>query len=182
MVSNRIFSQHFTGIDHETLIKGGQGILDQQGEVEQLFSAGTGLASLKSILDELEKEGDILFRPRGSSQAITAAISIYKELQAKIKQVTLSSRDWQEHQRVLDEAVKKLDETNQLRGKLNKEKRQLERLKQSLPHLGQRKSLIAKLTELGEVVVLPADFGERERTLNSWREIPEIPMKPQIPA
>jgi len=154
------------GINHETLVRGGQGILDQQGEVGQaLFAAGTGLASLKSIVDELEGEGDSLFRPRGSSQAITATLAQYKELQAQIKQVTLSSREWQEHQRALDDAETKLEGANELRSRLNREKRQLERLKQALPNIGQRRSLQGKLKELGEVVELPADFGERRRDL-----------------
>ena len=154
------------GIDHETLVKGGQGILDQRGEVGQaLFAAGTGLASLKSIVDELEGEGDSLFRPRGSSQTISVAMNQYKELQNQIKHVTLSSREWQDHQRALDDAVKKLGDTNELRGRLNREKRQLERLKQALPYLGQRRAFIERLAELGGVVELPSDFGERRRNL-----------------
>lgn len=154
------------GINHETLVKGGQGILDQQGEVGQaLFAAGTGLASLKTIVDELEAEGDNLFRPRGSSQAITVLVTQYKELQSQLKQVTLSSREWQDHQRSLDDAVKKLGSVNELRSKLTREKRQLERLKQALSYLGQRRNILDKLAELGDVVVLPADFGDRRRDL-----------------
>jgi uncharacterized protein YhaN len=160
------------GINHETLVKGGQGILDQQGEVGQaLFAAGTGLASLKSIVDELEAEGDNLFRPRGSSQAIPVVLAHYKDLQVQIKQVTLSSREWQDHQRALDDALKKLEDANVLRSKLNREKRQVERLKQALPNIGQRRSLQEKLEELGEVVELPADFGERRRGLEQQRII-----------
>ncbi|QVW35327.1 AAA family ATPase [Geobacter sulfurreducens] len=154
------------GIDHETLVRGGQGILEQQGEVGQaLFAAGTGLASLKSIVDELDREGDSLFKPRGSTQTITMALAEYKDLQAKLKSATLSSREWQEHQRALDEAEKKLENANESRGKLNKEKRRLERLKQALPYLGQRGNLLEKLAELGEVVELPSDFGERRKAL-----------------
>jgi len=154
------------GIDHETLVRGGQGILDQQGEVGQaLFAAGTGLASLKSIVDELEGEGDSLFKPRGSIQAISVALAEYKDLQGKIKQVTLSSREWQDHQRALDEAEKKLKIANELRVQLNREKRQLERLKQALPNLGQRRILQEKLADLGEVIKLPSDFGESRKAL-----------------
>ncbi len=154
------------GINHETLVRGGQGILDQQGEVGQaLFAAGTGLASLKSIVDELEGEGDNLFRPRGSSQAITVTLAQYKDLQTQIKHVMLSSREWQEHKKALDDAETKLKDANELRARLNREKRHLERLKQALPYIGQYRNLLEKLTELGEVVELPADFGERRRTL-----------------
>jgi len=154
------------GINHETLVKGGKSILDQQGEVGQaLFAAGTGLASLKGIVDALETDGTDLFRPRGSSQEITVELARYKELQAEIKLISLSSRDWQEHQRALDEAGRKLDGANSLRLQLNREKHQWERLKQALPYLGQRRSLLEKRAELGEVVELPADFGERRRQL-----------------
>ena len=154
------------GIDHETLIKGGQGILDQQGEVgEALFAAGTGLASLKSIMNELEGEGDSLFRPRGSSQAITLALGRYKELQSQIKQLSLSSHEWREHRHALDEAVKKLRDVQELSGKLNSEKRRLERLKQALPYLAQRGGLLEKLAGLGVIIELPEDFGERRRGL-----------------
>lgn len=154
------------GIDHETLVRGGQGILDQHGEVGQaLFAAGTGLASLKGIVDQLELEGENLFKPRGSSQAITLALAQYKELQAKIREATLSSREWQEHQRALDDAEAGLSAANIRRARLNKEKRQLERLRQALPHLGQRTGLLEKLTELGKVVELPPDFGTRRSGL-----------------
>jgi uncharacterized protein YhaN len=154
------------GIDHESLVKGGQGILDQQGDVGQaMFSAGAGLASLKSVLDALEEEGDNLFRPRGSTKAINEAIAQHKELQIQIKQATLSSREWQDHQARLEDAERQKAETAALLGKLNGEKHQLERLKQALPYLGQRKRLIVKLAELGFVVELPLDFGERRKSI-----------------
>lgn len=159
------------GIDHDALVRGGQGILDQQGEVGQaLFAAGTGLASLKSIVDELDGEGDKLFRPRGSSQAISVALTEYRDLQTQIKQLTLLSREWQGHQRTLDEAKKKLENANELRGILNREKRQLERLKQALPYLGQRRTLQGKLAELGDVVELPFDFSDQRRKLTQQIE------------
>ena len=154
------------GIDHEALVKGGKGILDQQGAVGQaLFSAGAGLASLTSILDELEGEGDNLFRPRGSSKAINESLAHYKELQIQINRITLSSREWQDHQGALEEAERKLTAANNLRGRLNREKRQLERLKQALPYLGQRSNMSKKLAELGAFTELRSDFGERRRSL-----------------
>jgi uncharacterized protein YhaN len=154
------------GIDHETLVRGGQGILDQRGEVGQaLFAAGTGLASLRSIVDELEREGDELFKPRGSNQAISVALARHRELQTGIKEAALSSREWQDHQRALDETRRRLEDANGLRARLYREKRQLERLKQALPYLGQHRGLLEKLAELGRVVELPPDFGERRRNL-----------------
>lgn len=154
------------GIDHESLVKGGQGILDQQGEIGQaLFSAGAGLASMKVVLDAFEEEGDSLFKPRGSSKAINEALTRYKDLQTQMKQVTLSSREWQDHQHALDAAEKKKADAIDLSVKLNHEKYRLERLKQALPHLGQRRKLMEDLTALGAVIELPSDFTERRKKI-----------------
>jgi len=154
------------GIDHETLVRGGQGILDQQGEVGQaLFSAGTGLASLKSVLERLELDGEGLFKPRGSNQEITVALARYRELQVGCREACLSGREWQEHQRALEDAGARLEEANRSRAGLNRERLRLERLRQALPLLGRRRSLLEKLAELGDVVVLPPDFGRRRQGL-----------------
>ena len=154
------------GINHETLVRGGQGILDQQGEIGQaLFAAGTGLASLKGIVDDLEKEGDELFRPRGTSQAIATALNEYREIQDRLKDVTLSGREWQEHRRTLREAEEELAEINARRSRVNREKNQLERLKRALPYLAERRILLRNLAEMGAVVELPEDFAGRRKSL-----------------
>ncbi len=98
------------GINHETLVMGGQGILDQQGEVgKALFAAGAGLASLKPVIDELEQEGDSLFTPKSSVRTINEALAHHRELLRQSKEATLSGREWEEHQQALDEALKTLD-------------------------------------------------------------------------
>ena len=104
------------GIDHEALIRGGQDILDQKGDVGQaIFAAGAGLTSLHALLGELEKEGDDLFRPRASTKAINEALSQYRDLQTRMKQVLLSSREWQEHRKALQKAEQGQIETKALR-------------------------------------------------------------------
>ena len=153
-------------IDHDGLVSGGQGILDQQGEVgKALFAAGAGLASLKPVMDELDAEADSMFRPQGSSKSINEALAHYKELHLQLKQATLSSREWDDHQLALDEAIRKKDEFQSTRQKMETEKRRLERLLQALPDLWERKNLQKQLAELGEVRTLPADFSERRTTL-----------------
>ena len=152
------------GIDHETLIRGGQDILDQQGDVGQaLFSAGTGLASLKAVVDELEGEAEEIFKPRGKNQQIALALANYKEIQSQIKEATLSSRVWQEHRQILEEAAETLQRVNCRRLEIIRQRQQLERLQQAIPLLGERGVLGHKIAAMGEVAELPADFGERRR-------------------
>jgi uncharacterized protein YhaN len=154
------------GIDHGALVRGGQEILNQKGDVGQaIFAAGAGLTSLKSVLDELENEGDDLFRPRGSTMAINEALSHYRDLQTQLKQGLLSSQVWQDHRRELQKAERDLSEAVARRGEKDRERRRLERLRHALPQLGQRKLILDALADLGEVVVLPADFGERRKRL-----------------
>ncbi|NTV05885.1 MAG: AAA family ATPase, partial [Chlorobiaceae bacterium] len=154
------------GINHETLVMGGQGILDQQGEVgKALFAAGAGLASLKPVIDELEQEGDSLFTPKSSVRTINEALAHHRELLRQSKEATLSGREWEEHQQALDEALKTLAEKQKKKQQLSTEKSRLERLQQAMPDLSDRINLLQQLAELGDVTLLPLDFSERRATL-----------------
>ena len=154
------------GINHETLVQGGQGILDQQGEVGQaLFAAGAGFASLKSVLAGLDAEADELFRPRGVNKAITQALGHYKELQARLRAVSLGSQEWQRQCASLAQAEDELRLLTQRSQDLRRELHLLERLSRSLPFLTQRRLYLEKLQVMGEVVPLPEDFGMQRRRL-----------------
>ena len=155
------------GINHETLIQGGQGILDQQGEVGQaLFAAGAGFASLKAVLAGLDAEADELFRPRGVNKAITQALGHYKELQARLRGVSLGSQDWQRQCASLAQAEEEQRLLTNRSQDLKRELHLLQRLSRSLPFLSQRHLLLEKLQAMGEVVSLPEDFDAQRRQLD----------------
>ncbi len=155
------------GINHETLVQGGQGILDQQGEVGQaLFAAGAGFASLKSVLGGLDADADELFKPRASSKEITQALAQYKELQARLRAVSLGSQEWQRQCRSLAQTEEELRQLTTRRLEIGRELHLLERLSRSLPFLSQRRLLLEKLQAMGEVVPLPKDFGTQRRQLD----------------
>jgi uncharacterized protein YhaN len=154
------------GINHETLVQGGQGILDQEGEVGQaLFAAGAGFASLKSVLAGLDADADDLFKPRATSKAITQAIGHYKELQARMRAVSLGSQEWQRQCRSLEQAKEELRLLTARSQELRRELHLLERLGRSLPFLSQRGLLLEKLQAMGEVEPLPEDFSDQRRQL-----------------
>jgi uncharacterized protein YhaN len=154
------------GIDHETLVMGGQGILDQQGEVgKALFAAAAGLASMKPLIDELEEEGDSLFTLRSSVRSINDALAQHKELQRQSKECTLSGREWEEQRQALEEALKRLKERQEEKWRIETEKHRMERLHQALPDLSLRKILLRELAELGDIIPLPAGFGERRAAI-----------------
>jgi uncharacterized protein YhaN len=162
-VSAELFETLF-GIDHRALVQGGQEILDQKGEVgEALFSASLGSHALHAVLGQLDDEADCLFRPRGSTQKINSALKSYIELNKAIRECSLSSRDWDEHRRVL---VKITNDLNQIQSELANMRAKINRLKRIqlvLPKLARRRELLQELGSLAEVVILSDDFGERRQ-------------------
>ena len=91
-------------------MQGGQEILEQKGEVGQaLFSAALGSHTLHTVLEQLDDEANALFRPKGTTQSINAALKSYAELKKEIRNQSLSSRQWDEHRRALGRTSKALE-------------------------------------------------------------------------
>jgi uncharacterized protein YhaN len=163
------------GIDHETLVRGGQEILNQRGDVGQaLFAAGAGVTSLRSLLDALEEEADDLFRPKASTKAVNEALSRYHSLQTQLRQSSLTSREWQEHRSALEQAEKALQETSGLLAEKDRERRRLERIRRALPQLGKRADILGRRALMGPVKVLPDDFGKNRRKVEEERREAQI--------
>ncbi|WP_429886053.1 AAA family ATPase [Geoalkalibacter halelectricus] len=162
------------GIDHETLVSGGQDILEQKGEVgRSLFAAGTGIASLRRILTQLHEESDALFKARGSKPEINQALSEYRELQKTLREASLAGSEWKKHRQALTGAEAELAELRNEQRRCERRRRHLERLRQALPQLAQRRALLAQLADLGEVVPLPEDFSIARRRAQEQKRAAE---------
>ncbi|PKN43160.1 MAG: hypothetical protein CVU60_02050 [Deltaproteobacteria bacterium HGW-Deltaproteobacteria-18] len=169
-----LFSSMY-GINHETLVQGGQSILDQEGEIGQaLFSAGAGFASLRAVIDGLERDADELFRPRATSREISLAVAHYKELQSRLRQASLGSQEWIRHRQALVQAEEEMRGLLARGLELEREIHRLERLKRALPFLSRRTLLLDKLHAMGEVVTLPDDFGVTRRQLDEQRRLARV--------
>ncbi|RZB34669.1 MAG: hypothetical protein SRB1_00437 [Desulfobacteraceae bacterium Eth-SRB1] len=155
------------GIDHDSLVRGGKEILAQKGEVGQaLFAAGAGISSLREVIDQLEKEAADLFKSAGHLPEINKAVKRFKELQKEVKALSLSSREWKEHQKALKNAVAKREALEKERDHKNKELHRLERLEQAIPELASLKSWQDQMPALEKVIPLPPDFAERRRQVS----------------
>ncbi|MBU2539409.1 MAG: AAA family ATPase [Proteobacteria bacterium] len=171
-ISEQGIFESLYGLSHEDLIKGGEDILAQKGEVGQaLFSAGTGISSLRGVLAGLESEADALFKPRGAKQEINECLTAYRETQRIVRDASLSSREWNELNNGLAEAQEALQGIEARHAEKERQRRQLERIRQLFPQLALRNALRQQLAELGEVVVVPDDFSSRrqdvERAIHS---------------
>jgi len=152
------------GIDHATLIRGGEEILAQKGEVGQaLFASGAGITSLREVIDQLEKEAADLFKSAGQLPEINRALKRFKELKKEAKLANLSSRDWENHQKALQRADRERTSLEKERNNNHKELQRLERLGQAIPELASLKTRQDQLQNLGKVTLLPPDFAERHQ-------------------
>ncbi len=165
-VEPKIFESLY-GIDHRRLVEGGDEILSQKGEVGRiLFAAGSGLSSLKSVTDQLEKEATELFKSAGHLPEINKAIRRYNELRKVLKDATLSTKDWKELRNALKEAESERTDLENNRDHKLKELHRLERLQQAIPELASLNVWQDRLNTLGKVTLLPPDFSDRHQQLD----------------
>ncbi len=150
------------GIDHDTLIRGGEEILAQKGAVGQaLFSAGAGMSSLRKVIEQFEKDAADLFKRAGQNPEINRAIKAFNELKKKARESSLSYHEWKKHNTILQEAEKNRTDLEEKRRFNDKELHRLDRLQQAIPELAAVKNLQKQLNDLGQVIPLPSDFAEK---------------------
>jgi uncharacterized protein YhaN len=162
-VTEEIFEAFF-GIGHDSLVQGAQSILQEGGAVGQsLFSAGMGGVDLRAVLREFDNEADLLFRPRGQTQAINKAINDYADFKKTISEASLPSIKWLEHNQELKKTLGDRESLSKKIEIVQHEKSRVGRLQQTLPDIALRAKLMADLLDLGDVVVVDDDFGRKRR-------------------
>lgn len=169
-LSSEIFDTLF-GIDYQSLVQGGEEILEQKGEVGQaLFSASTGSANLHRVLLELEKEAEALFKPNGSAPVVNSAIKSHSEIQKAIREHSLSSIHWDEARESLESASAQLEKTQAEVHELKRQRTRLQRIERSVPRLVERKRALEDIQRLGNVTVLTDSFDTRRQEADNTLE------------
>lgn len=162
-VEEDVFRRQF-GIDHDALVDGGKFILEGKGDVgEILFAAGIGISDLHEILKNLQEEYENLYKAMGSTPKINSYLSKLKDAQQMLKDNTLSNKYWNDKNRSLQEKEKKKETVNSKIQKLNTENTKLERFRKAGKLIDQMKIQKQKLSDMGDVIILPEDFSNRRR-------------------
>ena len=153
-------------IDHETLVQGGRDILARRGELgETLFSAGAGLGSLHKALERMESEKAELYKVRGKNQKINQRIRRHKTLHREIRELSCAPEEWQRQADTLARLSRELEQMQERRRQLDRQRAHCERLLRAAPLFARRKSIHHQLQELGTVRSLPPDFGKHRNAL-----------------
>ncbi len=166
-VDGSLFATMF-GIGYEDLVRGGREILQGGGDVGRLvFSAGSGIANLREIQNELQAAADALFRPSGQKPKINEALSRLIRSRKDLQEAQLPGQEWANHDAALRQAMKnKKRVEEELADKLRNLHR-LERIQEALPMIPRRRELLEDLRTVGSAPLLPEDFGEKRRELTT---------------
>ena len=153
------------GIDHDRLIAGGRELLDQSGDIGQaLFSAAVGTANLRDVLTALKNNADVIFKPHGSKPTLNRSISNFKDAQKRMKDAGLPVSEWKKLQKGLSDTVAAIGQVEKELEFKSKARSCLERVNRVKGALAQRRTVLEKIDELGQVLLLPEDFEERRKT------------------
>lgn len=155
------FGQMFA-IGHETLREGTKGLLEGGGALgETLFAAASGIANLRTVLDDLDKERDAIFKKNGQVQPVAVLTNTIRDLQKKEQELSASADEYAERQTSLATLKRRRDEAAEELVELGVEVERLKRRLSALELSGKRRRLLDELAAFAEVRALPQDFRER---------------------
>lgn len=162
--AERGFFERAFGLDPKRLADGATDLLRSGGDVGRaVLQASSGLSGLGLRLEALEAEAGQLFRERGKTQAINAALATLKALETELRSARLSGESWRsledELATVRREAKRLLDE----RVAADAEQHRLSRLQRARPLVARRASLRKTVEDLAPVPLLPAEFDAAAR-------------------
>jgi uncharacterized protein YhaN len=162
------------GIGYDSLVRGGREIISGGGSLGQiLFAAGSGIANLREVQEQLQTEADALFKPSGQKPSINAAISQFNNKRKALRDAQLPGQKWQQHDRALREATSRKQKVEQSLAGKQRDLHRLERVRDALPIIARRTELANELQEYASAALLPENFGETRRKLLTNLQIAE---------
>ncbi|SEN68556.1 Uncharacterized protein YhaN [Amphibacillus marinus] len=145
-------------LDHERLREGGESLLlSEDNANENLFSAASGISTLRQVLTGLDDQMRELYLKGGSKPEINHALKEEKEINQLIKNNQLNQRDWIAIEQTYLNAQTQLSQLKDALKSLKIKELKFKRLEQTLPKVAERQKLIAKLSGMEAVPLLPID-------------------------
>ena len=158
-------------ITHETLVQGGEELLQGRGELgASLFAAAAGIAALHDTVDSLDAEAGRIFNPRARKDPLHVAIGDLTAAQKRLRQTTLRPTQHREMERDLRLAEEACNSISREVHGLERESRSLERKKAIAPLVERHCELAEELETVAGVPELAEDAAERRARGVSARE------------
>lgn len=157
--ADRSFFERMFSLDHVRLEKGGQEILEAKDEISQiLFSAGTGIASLRNRLTSLSNEADKLWAPRKAAhRKYYQAHEKLEDAKKDLRQQTLTVNEWQKLKRNRETAEEAYAKVESEFEEVLTRRKQFSRIRRVYHDIRRKAELEKDIAKLGRVVPLPED-------------------------
>ncbi|EIM98556.1 hypothetical protein WQE_23548 [Paraburkholderia hospita] len=157
--ADKAFFEQMFCLDHTSLIKGGQSILDASSDVGQvLFQSAAGISSLGPVRERLTQEADRLWSKRKSGErAYYVGQKQLDDASAELKSAAVRTSAWRAAQEAVDDALEGKESAERRHGELELKRSRLERIRRVTHHLAVWREKTADLRALGDVIDLPHD-------------------------
>lgn len=148
-------------LDHERLLKGGQGIVDPRNSVSQiLFQAASGLEGFAEVREALAARASELFGKKGRSNEYMKASDRYMGAQKELKEVLVRTKEWVEARDALKAADDALEAERKKKRDLELQRSVWERSRRLGPLVNKLGELQNELAEVGDTIVFPTGAKE----------------------
>lgn len=146
--------QNLFGLDLNGLVAGSEELLRGEGEVgRSLFQAAAGLASLRTVIADLDEEAAEIFKARGSTGRLNRALNEFDEQRRVLKEATVRTYVWETAEREHRQADLKLTQLRNALKDRRAEQQRLQRIRANLPLVAER---TAKQEEAGGLALIPS--------------------------
>lgn len=148
-------------LNHEQLIKGGQGIIDPRNSVSQiLFQAASGLEGFATIREELTTRAGELFAIRARNNEYAKAAERYSAAQKALREALVRTKEWTEARESLQRAEEQLQAERKHQRELESQRSTWERIRRLAPLVERLSRLEHDIKDLGETIAFPANAKE----------------------
>lgn len=168
-IDRPLFESMF-GIDYDQLVAGGKEITQLEGSVGQtLFSAASGLASLRDTQRELEQQAEKLFKSAGTKPLLNSLLREYKDVIKKTRGENKGSRELAQLEADIEQAAKKVSQLSESQLQAKREAERHQRILDAIEPLSQRREMRERLESLRGVPLLRDDFQRDYRAAAEQR-------------
>lgn len=159
-LSQEVFEQLHC-LDHERLLKGGQGIVDPRNSVSQiLFQAASGLDTFSAVREALGLRAGELFANRGRNNEYTKAADRHTAAQKTLRDVQVRTKEWVEARDELKNADDELETERKNRRELEVQRTSWERVRRLAALVERLTRQQQELEETGETIAFPPNAKE----------------------
>ncbi len=153
--------QNLFGLDLKGLVEGSEELLRGEGEVgRSLFQAAAGLASLRTVIADLDEEAAATFKARGTTGRLNRALNDFDEQRRVLKDATIRTYVWETAEREHRQAELKHAQLREALKDKRSGQQRLQRIRANLPLLAERTAKLEEAEALSHIPSLPLETAQ----------------------